>query len=220
MRKKIMKKLLTILSVLVFVLVISKFTEGALIKKDLYNPGDELLIQDTETGLEWMNMSLTDGLTASQIRSDYGGYLSAGFRLATATEVTAVMESGGLIPDGVIRFGGVGYQSAVNFLDLFGITDPNPPTNFFGNNSWIEGSSSLYPDFVAHAYVAIRTTTEMYRAGLVYDGSFDGHWSPDTQTDSYGNWVVRNPIPIPSAVWLLGSGLISLVGLRRRFRKR
>lgn len=28
------------------------------------------------------------------------------------------------------------------------------------------------------------------------------------------------PVPIPSAVWLLGSGLIGLVGLRGRFRKR
>ena len=27
------------------------------------------------------------------------------------------------------------------------------------------------------------------------------------------------PVPIPSAVWLLGSGLVGLVGLRRKFKK-
>jgi hypothetical protein len=34
-------------------------------------------------------------------------------------------------------------------------------------------------------------------------------------------WAVRDmsPIPIPSAVWLLGSGLIGIVGVRRKFKK-
>ncbi len=30
---------------------------------------------------------------------------------------------------------------------------------------------------------------------------------------------VATPVPIPAAVWLLGSGLIGLVGLRKRFKK-
>lgn len=28
-----------------------------------------------------------------------------------------------------------------------------------------------------------------------------------------------NPVPIPAAIWLLGSGLLGLIGIRRRFRK-
>jgi hypothetical protein len=27
-----------------------------------------------------------------------------------------------------------------------------------------------------------------------------------------------NPVPVPAAVWLLGSGLIGLIGIRRRNR--
>ncbi len=34
-----------------------------------------------------------------------------------------------------------------------------------------------------------------------------------------GAWIVSTSVPIPSAVWLLGSGLLGLVGLRRKFRK-
>lgn len=35
----------------------------------------------------------------------------------------------------------------------------------------------------------------------------------------YVDAVDVNPVPVPAAVWLLGSGLIGLVGLRRRFKK-
>ncbi len=34
-----------------------------------------------------------------------------------------------------------------------------------------------------------------------------------------GMFAVFTPVPIPGAVWLLGSGLIGLVGVRRSFRK-
>jgi len=40
--------------------------------------------------------------------------------------------------------------------------------------------------------------------------------------DVLGNGVVLNgpsPVPIPPTVWLLGSGLIGLVGLKKRFKK-
>ena len=41
------------------------------------------------------------------------------------------------------------------------------------------------------------------------DADGDGEWGIDTI--EYGS-----PVPIPSALWLLGSGLIALVGIRRR----
>ncbi len=31
--------------------------------------------------------------------------------------------------------------------------------------------------------------------------------------------IWENPVPIPSAVWLLGSGLVGLIGFRRKFRR-
>lgn len=36
---------------------------------------------------------------------------------------------------------------------------------------------------------------------------------------NFRTYVNTNPIPIPSAVWLLGSGLIGIVGFRRKLRK-
>ena len=40
----------------------------------------------------------------------------------------------------------------------------------------------------------------------------------DSETDYIGAWVTT-AVPIPGAVWLFASGLIGLVGIRRRFRK-
>ena len=34
-----------------------------------------------------------------------------------------------------------------------------------------------------------------------------------------GGTILNAPVPIPGAVWLLGSGLIGLAGLRKRFMK-
>jgi len=51
---------------------------------------------------------------------------------------------------------------------------------------------------------------------MEYQG--DGAWggSPAfylNEIDFYGN-----PVPIPGAIWLLGSGLIGIIGIRRKFK--
>jgi hypothetical protein len=45
-----------------------------------------------------------------------------------------------------------------------------------------------------------------------------------TPTGDFSNWIAvpdtkQTPVPIPGAAWLLGSGLVGLVGIRRRFKK-
>ena len=45
---------------------------------------------------------------------------------------------------------------------------------------------------------------------------------PDQNTNTYAQSVslaVVSPVPVPGAVWLLGSGLIGLVGIRKKIRK-
>lgn len=53
---------------------------------------------------------------------------------------------------------------------------------------------------------------------LYSDRAFDTVAFHTTNNDGYGidNLSVGSPTPIPGAIWLLGSGLVGLVGLRRR----
>jgi len=49
---------------------------------------------------------------------------------------------------------------------------------------------------------------------------YDGYAS--AETSSFAEyWIEVGPstVPVPGAVWLLGSGLIGLVGFRRKLRK-
>lgn len=49
----------------------------------------------------------------------------------------------------------------------------------------------------------------------IYSTDVDLFGIPDLQPGTWG----ENPVPIPSAIWLLGSGLIGLIGIRRMFNK-
>lgn len=51
------------------------------------------------------------------------------------------------------------------------------------------------------------------------DVSWAGYWNDASATSTTYSYIIEydtNPVPIPGAVWLLGSGLLGLVAVRRR----
>jgi len=91
----------------------------------------------------------------------------------------------------------------------------NTPDNFFtaywGNtgNTLFSGqdlSDSAYTKYT-YLQVASSTTTQF---GLLY-ANIPWFFGLDD--------VDVSPVPIPGAVWLLGSGIVGLIGLKRRMRK-
>jgi hypothetical protein len=56
-------------------------------------------------------------------------------------------------------------------------------------------------------------------------GGGNGSWNTAAHVggigpcDQYSGWIGGSSVPIPGAVWLLGSGLIGLVGFRKKLKK-
>jgi len=104
------------------------------------------------------------------------------------------------------------------------ITDPTSgPWTSYGATTWsyttnvhvkLTADGDLLSAYLNGATTPITTLDLSAFEG--YDSGRFGLYSNSGQT--FDN-VSLTPVPIPGAVWLLGSGLLSLIGLRRKFRK-
>lgn len=59
---------------------------ASLLELDLLTAGDGLVTRDTETGLDWLDLTATLNLSYNDIEADLGGWISLGFRHATGLE--------------------------------------------------------------------------------------------------------------------------------------
>ncbi len=71
---------------------------GTLVEGDLAQGGDGLLTFDQLSGLEWLDLTETQGLSFDALESDPQGFLSQGWRPARAAEVCALHERFALAP--------------------------------------------------------------------------------------------------------------------------
>jgi len=78
---------------------------GEILIEDLDTQGDGMIKRDTETGLDWLDLSATavtlgnPGISVTAILADAGGWMSRGFRYATESELCAYFDHLGLVPD-------------------------------------------------------------------------------------------------------------------------
>ena len=69
-------------------LLLSGQVGAALLAVDAWETGDGKLTRDTEIGLDWLDLSITNGLSVNDILVDnYGGLLDYGFQWATTDVV-------------------------------------------------------------------------------------------------------------------------------------
>ena len=194
-------------TICVFLSVVSYGASAALIDNGTYTT-------DTESGLDWLDLSVTDGQAYNSATT-----LNPGWRYATNAEVENIF---GLLFEGYYNTdGGFSHSSdgayadqsidVDNFISLFGLT---------GTNSSADLSWGFYED--ESMTLRLFGVTDFFDGRTIVYGpnhtpDFDG--SRPTGSGLVGNYLVRETVvPIPAAVWLFGSGLIGLIGVARRLK--
>lgn len=165
---------------------------AALVTVDLGSPGDGLLTLDTSTGLRWLDVDATLGLTAAQVLAGEGGWIRS-FRYATTDEVRTLFANADLLLSG--NYSLAEEPAAQRFLDLFSTT-PDECGNFvcgFVPNQ--AGSVDIANVGIVH--------------NALYNGGYSYIWTDIGSAESFGgsSWgsflIQSQNVPEPSSLTLV-----------------
>lgn len=214
-----------ILAVL-FTALLSTNSIAAIISTDLYALGDNLLTQDSRSGLEWLDLTETNNMTFNEVSSELGtGGMFEGWRYATNEEVVSLWNNFDHGVDlsennhtlSLEYYYDRGIVAASNYLgNIYHEYDPNIRYGVTGLtvNATTSSSHTSLGGFISGPL----THSTHYRSHYytVYRGE---NINDDMSHVHTGSYLVREfapgIVPVPAAVWLFISGLIGLVGFAK-----
>lgn len=197
-------------------LVLSTGVNAAIISADWQNPGDNLVTRDTDSGLEWLDLTATANRNYNDISAKFGaGDEFESWRYASTTEVAGLWDAFG----GDSNFyNGLSTENNgvfASFASYLGDLKCNDPAQSCATGT---GRSQILTGEAAGSSI--------WKVSGIYD---DGNPNKDflrlhtltyssAQKFKYtGSALVRvSAVPVPSAVWLFGSGMLGLLGVARR----
>jgi hypothetical protein len=222
-----MKLLSTIFAVSTLALA-SMSASAQLISTDWKNTGDKLATLDQSTGLEWLDLTQTDGVSINQVLSLMDSTY-AGWRFPTPIEVNALIENsfGVSAPDLGERISTWGRQPSTEiefFRTVFGVVktdytyrgslgltlNDSDGVVLSGMQTRSEGDLlALYNQFTNGFTKS--TANKEYGVFLVSDGGT----TQSSLNDPSINIASAN-VPLPATAALLSLGLLGFVGRRKK----
>ena len=156
-------------------------------------------------------------------------------------------DSGGGVDNALIMFlmyKGIDYPAATAVLkfdftdlDLEGANDPLNPYEFWESIQIFDKNGAVTPlisdisdsngdfDITVDSFGEVSITIDDFTSSVLGDPTYaklifsSDYQSTGTNTAEYLYTTLEtSPVPIPGAVWLLGSGLLGLAGIRRKVR--
>jgi len=198
------------------------FAHAAITGVDWLAPGDSLITHDSTSGLNWLDLTETNEMSRDYVLTQLvPGGLFEGWRYATSAEVVSLWSAFGVDLSATADTVAPGYadsgvEAAARML----------------GNIYAEYDITVYPYGTAGVTAdALGDSTEWYKRLGAYQ---KGIWTVDTyykiDGDLLGNYyftegvstevghylVQSSAVPLPAAIWLLGSGLVGLGAVGRR----
>lgn len=158
---------------------------------------------DTATGLEWLDLTQTLGLSWNQAEATsfvtVDGYVHA----TEAQVITLFTNAGFLTTDNTNNT--ANNPAAADLLAFLGCTQFCGTINATGRGfaEW-DATTATRPNYHTSGLGAGAATTSLLTSDY------------DLTDATAGHFLVRAAVPIPAAVWLFGSGLLGLAGIARR----
>jgi hypothetical protein len=215
--------------------------QAALVESDWQSTGDALATLDTETGIEWLDLTQTDSMSITEAEGFTGiGGTFEGWRLPTRAEVTQMMVNA--FPSELLKFQSSGTWSITNgttdneadsFRALFGQTNSNSSYDYSGGLFKNDSSTGLrvimnrvddrrndnYLRFYSNYSVSedYNYFQESYGVYLVSDGGTTQSSQLDPNINANNANAPINDVSAPALTTI--GGLLALFGLATIRRK-
>jgi hypothetical protein len=190
-------------------LVLALPSQAALVQRDWLSTEDAVLTYDTDSGLEWLDVTVTAGMSYNEVALQLGaGGVYEGFTFASDQQVVDLFSAVDLqeIPNAPSSEGPK-IQQLLSFWDVTWYLGTGERTEFLTSNTdglnggahwsgrvfWLEGGDT-------------GAAAQLYER------------SDDFKSFTVGSALVRtaSPVPVPAAIWMFGAGLIGISGFIRR----